>query len=138
MKDLKTSLGSGYLREKLASCGVYAIIASEGYEPKFLSGDEVNKRGKRRVIDPKPIGELKRKWVEGAEALYIGCAGERSRRHLRGRLRALNTHFEGRAGKTGPHRGGEIIWQLGGSEEFRCRLSQPVSHQNPRGWNRSC
>lgn len=130
VKDLRMGLKSSDLREELASCGVYAIVASEDYEPKFLSGDEVNKE-KIKVRKHKSIDELKRKWVEGTEVLYIGCAGVK-RRSLRKRLRDLVTHFEGRTTEKGPHKGGEIIWQLEGSEEFQVLIKPTGGPPEPK------
>jgi len=102
--------------EKLASCGVYAITTPEGYQAGFVSPDIASER--ENVIRPWSLEELREKWVESVDIVYYGLAGSRFFRPLKKRLRSLIRHGSGRTTDRGPHKGGEILWQLVGYEGF--------------------
>lgn len=64
------------------------------------------------------MARLEGKWAPDAEVVYIGCAVTRSPRTLRIRIRDLVRHGAGKTTDRRPHRGGEIVWQLDGYEDF--------------------
>lgn len=114
MQDL---LDRGVPRDPgLRQCGVYAVVTPPGYEPAFVPPEEARKRG--NVLRPWPVEKLRGKWVPSAETVYIGVAGVRSPRTLADRLRDLVRHASGKTGRNGPHKGGEILWQLEGFRTF--------------------
>lgn len=86
--------------------GVY-ILSSMQAEPVFMNPDGVN-----NVIRPWSLERLEAKWVTGADVVYIGLAGSRTPRSLRQRLGDLLRHANGQISNNGPHKGGEILWQL--------------------------
>lgn len=57
------------------------------------------------------VDDLKRKWVEGTQIIYIGKTDS----SLRTRIRAYINFGKG---KDSPHRGGRAIWQLADSDKF--------------------
>ncbi len=71
------------------------------------------------VINPWSLDRLRDRWLEGIELIYIGCAGATaSSRNLSKRLRDLLRHGAGLISTTGPHKGGERLWQCVGWESF--------------------
>jgi hypothetical protein len=97
----------------LDACGVYAIFAPLNWSPRWRSGRLTN------VITPWPVERLRDRWVEDVELVYIGCAGRtKSSRILRKRLEDLLKHGAGSITSSGPHKGGERIWQCVGWEKF--------------------
>lgn len=101
---------------ELESCGIYAIAVAEGYRAGFVSPDVASEKG--NVIRPWSLEELREKWVESVDIVYYGLAGSRSFRPLKKRLRSLIRHGSGHTTDRGPHKGGEILWQLIGYERF--------------------
>ncbi len=116
--------------EQLASCGLYAITTPSDYTPDFIDPNEAAIC--RNVINPAEIPYLQKKWVEGTEVIYIGLAGRRNPRTLRKRLRDLLQHGKGKTTESGPHKGGEILWQLVGSEEFELWILATEDPPYPR------
>jgi len=103
--------------EELNQCGVYAVVCSPTYTPSFIGTDKA--RRNHNVIRPWSLEKLEEKWVFGVEVLYLGKAGtDINRRTLRKRLSELIRHSQGKTTKQGPHRGGELLWQLKGYESF--------------------
>lgn len=104
--------------EELSRRGVYAVVCSPTYRPSFIGLDET--RRNRSVIMPWTLEKLKKKWVPGAEILYLGKAsGTGAKKHtLRKRLTELIRHSMGKTTKHGPHKGGELLWQLRGHNDF--------------------
>jgi hypothetical protein len=102
--------------DKLTQCGIYAISIPNAYSPDYYTPKEVELRG--NVINPWTIENLKRKWVQGSELIYYGLAGKNSFRSLNDRLNDLLRHGNGNISTTGPHKGGEILWQLKNYEDF--------------------
>lgn len=100
----------------LRNCGVYAVVTPPGYEPAFVPPEVARERG--NVLRPWPVERLRDKWVARAETVYIGIAGVRTPRALAERLTELARHASGRTGRNGPHKGGEILWQLESFEAF--------------------
>ena len=101
----------------LSQCGVYVVVADSTYRPQFIEPNYARLNG--NVIAPWSTSRLGAKWVPDSEVLYIGCAGTRSFRTLCQRLRDLLSHDNGNTTDRGPHKGGEILWQLRGYEYFR-------------------
>ena len=90
----------------LQSPGVYALACPDGYKHSFLELQETCKRN--NVINLWCIQRLEAKWVDGVEVVYFGQAG----RQLKERLGELKKHSLGHTSDRGPHKGGEIVWQL--------------------------
>ncbi len=104
--------------EELSQLGVYAVVCSPTYRPSFISPDKA--RRDRSVIMPWSLEKLKKKWVPEVEVLYLGKAsGSGAKKHtLRKRLTELVRHSMGKTTKHGPHKGGELLWQLRGYADF--------------------
>ena len=119
----------------LNECGVYLVCDSSGSEPVFIPPEEA--RETRNVIRPWPVSRLEGKWVDAAEILYIGLAGAQSSRALRKRLRDLCRHANGHTTDRGPHRGGEILWQLRGYEQLLICWHPTAHPPAPRNLERS-
>ncbi|GIK61361.1 MAG: hypothetical protein D8M26_12200 [Ignavibacteriae bacterium] len=102
--------------ETLNACGVYSMVKPVNYNPEYFSPSEAKDNG--NVIAPWDIERLTRKWVDDADILYYGLAGANSPRSLKSRLKDLVNHSMGFVTDRGPHKGGEIIWQLSGYENF--------------------
>ena len=100
---------------ELNPCGIYAISLPNGYQVDFLSLADVD--NKNNVRRPWSLKRLKSKWVENAEIIYYGLAGQKNFRSLEMRLGDLIGHGSGKS-KSWPHDGGEIMWQLDGFESF--------------------
>jgi hypothetical protein len=89
--------------------GAYVVVRCDDTRPRFLSE---SKGGHWKNKDPKASREeLKKKWVEGTDLLYIGKAD----RSLRERISCLVRFSNGR--RCG-HWGGRYLWQVGGCEQF--------------------
>ncbi len=101
---------------ELSYCGVYAITKPENYDPSYFSVEEAKLNG--NVIRPWDLDKLSKKWVDDADILYYGLAGANSFRSLKSRLKDLINHSKSLVTDRGPHKGGEIIWQLKGYENF--------------------
>lgn len=114
----------------LKKCGIYAIIIPESYQLEFISLEEVIKNN--NVIEPLPIEHLEEKWVSNVEIVYYGLAGKKSSRSLISRLDDLLRHGQGKTTDRGPHKGGEILWQLEGYESFRIWIRSTSDPPIPR------
>lgn len=97
------------IQPELKSCGLYAITVTNRFNIEFIPPEEC--KGKN-VINPWPVNRLKDKWVEDADVVYYGIAGSKSFRSLYDRLDDLVEHGRGNISDRGPHKGGEILWQL--------------------------
>lgn len=103
--------------EELNQRGVYAVICLPNYIPVFIDPDKTRKN--HNVIIPWSLEKLQKKWVFGVEALYFGVAGTDVKKcTLRKRITELIRHSQGKTTRQGPHRGGELLWQLKGYENF--------------------
>jgi hypothetical protein len=103
--------------EELSQRGVYAVVCSHTYTPSFIGPDKVRKN--HNVIMPWSLEKLEKKWVPGVDVLYFGKAGtDTKKRTLRKRLSELIRHSMGKTTKQGPHKGGELLWQLRGYMDF--------------------
>jgi hypothetical protein len=102
--------------KKLDNCGIYAISIPLEYLPYYYSPEEIINRG--NIINPWTIEKLKSKWVANGEIVYYGLAGKKSFRSLNERLDDLLRHGNGKISSSGPHKGGEILWQLKNYETF--------------------
>jgi hypothetical protein len=115
---------------ELNSSGIYAITKSDGYQPAFLTPDETKING--NVIYPWEVERLSDKWLEDVDVLYYGLAGATSSRSLKSRLTDLLNHSKGLITDRGPHKGGEIIWQLKGYENFEIWIMPTGNPPEPR------
>jgi hypothetical protein len=118
--------------EKLNLCGIYAISIPKGYLPKYYSPEEANKRG--NVIKPWTVEKLKNKWVKNSDIVYYGLAGKKSFRSLNERLGDLLRHGNGKISTSGPHKGGEILWQLKNYERFELWILPTSEPPEPRNY----
>jgi len=110
-------IASGLPRDDaLQDCGVYAIVAPSHYTPRYVPPDAAVVA--RNVIRPWAGEMLAGKWVVGAAVVYYGVAGRLDPRSLRKRLYDLIRHAAGKTTDRGPHKGGEIVWQLKGYKDF--------------------
>ncbi len=100
----------------LNSSGIYKVLTPPDYT--FNLKSELEVLSSNNVISPWPTSKLQEKWVENTTVIYIGLAGARAPRSLRKRLSDLLRHGRGNTTDRGPHRGGEIMWQLFGYEQF--------------------
>jgi len=116
--------------EKLNLCGIYAISIPHDYFPEYYSPDETKKRG--NVIKPWTIEKLKIKWVLSSDLVYYGLAGKTSFRSLKERLGDLLRHGNGKISTSGPHKGGEILWQLKNYEIFELWMLPTGEPPEPR------
>jgi hypothetical protein len=98
----------------LGSAGVYAVFAPLDWTPTWKT------RGRfANVINPWPLGRLCERWIEDVELIYIGCAGATSSsRTLHKRIDDLLKHGGGKISASGPHKGGERLWQCIGWDVF--------------------
>lgn len=115
---------------ELNSSGLYSIVCSEDFNPAFYTPEYIKK--KKNVISPWPEEKLKNKWISRSEILYYGIAGAHSPRSLKKRLNDLLNHCCGKTTDRGPHKGGEIIWQLQGYENFEIWILPVPFEQSPR------
>ena len=114
----------------LNHCGIYRISIPHGYKPEYISQKDA--AASHNVISPWPEERLMAKWVSDAEIIYIGLAGDRSLRTLRERLIDLIRHASGQTSDRGPHRGGEILWQLRNFCTFSIDVSPTSGPPVPR------
>lgn len=114
----------------LSQCGIYVITFPQGYVPEFIDKDEAKAVG--NVIRPWSIDRLQDKWVPDTIVGYIGLAGRRQPRTLSERLGDLRRHASGKTTGNGPHKGGEIIWQLKGHMEFNIWVCPTGMPPTPR------
>ena len=101
------SLRATRLAEVPQAPGVYLILVPDGTAPTFLARSPAgHSKGRNPTVTD---AALRRAWVPGARAIYIGKAAT----SLRIRLRAYLAHGAGRAAG---HWGGRFIWQLTGAD----------------------
>ncbi len=115
--------------------GVYAVLTSQRCGPRFHSLKEA--RHNRNVIKPSIPERLNMRWVEDASVLYFGAAGVRSHRTLRERLNQMRNHCLGKTTDRGPHKGGEILWQVRGHQSFEVLALPTGEAPITRVWERS-
>jgi hypothetical protein len=115
---------------RLNYCGVYKLTVSPGYVPRFIHPDKT--RAAKNVIKPWDVERLKSKWVLKTDIVYIGLAGSRTPMSLRKRLDELLKHASGLTTDRGPHKGGEIVWQLRDYHQFHLWAAQTDDPPIPR------
>ncbi|MGH2941410.1 MAG: hypothetical protein ACRDLN_01350 [Solirubrobacteraceae bacterium] len=100
--------------QDLLTAGVYAVFAPIGWSPNWKT------RGRfPNVINPWSLAQLRGRWIDDVELIYIGCAGATaSSRTLYKRIGDLLKHGAGQVSTNGPHKGGERVWQCIGWENF--------------------
>lgn len=116
--------------DELNSPGIYAISKPNDYQPKYFDSNETKLIG--NVIRPWGLVELSEKWIDDSEILYYGLAGAYTPRTLNSRLTDLINHSKGLISDRGPHKGGEIIWQLKGYENFEIWILATGNPPEPR------
>jgi len=114
----------------LTKNGVYSITCPEDYKPLYVDYSQAQEQG--NVIKPWGKYALASKWVEKATILYFGLAGRTNPRSLAIRLSELLKHGNGNITKSGPHKGGEILWQLKGYETFFLWIKSTPDPPAPR------
>jgi len=119
-------------KEKLNCCGIYAISIPNDYSPEYYTPNEARIRG--NVIKPWTVEKLKNKWVKNSELVYYGLAGKKSFRSLNDRLGDLLRHGNGKISTSGPHKGGEILWQLKNYERFELWILPTGEPPEPRNY----
>ncbi len=129
IRELRKNLPkSGELNQR----GIYAVVCSPTYKPTFIDPDKA--RENCNVIIPWSLEKLQKKWVSGVEVLYFGKAGtDINHQSLRKRITELIRHSQGKTTKQGPHKGGELLWQLKGYEGFEVGLyptDEPDKEEN--------
>jgi hypothetical protein len=109
-----SQLASGESRRAIpATSGVYVVFRESATRPRFRS---LSPAGWFKGRDPSlPADILRRKWVAGANVVYIGMSGEGARAGLRNRIRSLVRFGTGHA--TG-HAGGRALWHLPDSDDL--------------------
>lgn len=128
---LSTIISNGFPKvEELKSCGIYAITKPTDYVLDYYTPEEAKVNG--NVISPWSLEKLGTKWVENSDILYYGLAGANSPRLLKSRLTDLINHCKGLITDRGPHKGGEIIWQLKGYENFEIWILSTGNPPKPR------
>jgi len=116
----------------LAHSGVYAVLRSGEAKHSFYS--KATARRQRNVINPLSLQELDSLWVPEVQVLYFGAAGVKSYRTLGQRLTQMRRHCKGGITDRGPHKGGEILWQVRGYESFEILALPTEGAPIPRGW----
>lgn len=103
--DLKNPGGCILIPDRM---GVYVVVREDTDIPAFLAQGT---GGFFKGQDPAlPLEEMVRKWVSGAQVVYIGKAGgSSSKATLHSRLKQ---YMDFGCGKPAAHRGGRMIWQL--------------------------
>lgn len=100
---------------ELNQCGLYSITIPSDYKVDFIPPDNCMDYN---VINPWSVSKLTDKWVNNVDIVYYGIAGKQSQRSLQKRLTDLKKHGSGKITDRGPHKGGEILWQLKQYESF--------------------
>ena len=101
--------------QDLVNPGVYAVFAPTDWIPTWNTDGPL-----ANVINPWSLTQLRPRWIEDVELIYIGCAGATtSSRSLHKRISDLLKHAAGQTSTSGPHKGGERLWQCVGWESFK-------------------
>ena len=116
--------------DELTESGVYSIVKPNDYKPAYFNQEEAKSNG--NVIHPWEVEKLSNKWVDDVDIFYYGLAGANSPRSLKSRLNDLIKHSMGFITDRGPHKGGEIIWQLKGYENFEVWILPTGNPPEPR------
>ncbi|KAF0151180.1 MAG: hypothetical protein FD143_2119 [Ignavibacteria bacterium] len=101
---------------KLKSPGLYAVTLPGNYIYNLLDEQAISKNN--NVVNPWETEKLNNKWISNVDVIYYGLAGSNSPRSLKSRLQDFIDHASGKTTDRGPHRGGEIIFQLCDWEMF--------------------
>jgi hypothetical protein len=104
------------VQDTIRKQGVYAVTVPEVYEVNFISRESA--LSNKNVINPWTIQQLRNKWISDVQIVYFGIAGDNSDRTFCDRLGDLLNHASGKITSSGPHKGGEILWQLVGWKHF--------------------
>lgn len=95
--------------------GLFAVLAPEGFQPRFLRKSTAGVFKKR---DPSlPEAALAAEWVDTAAVLYLGKAGPGSKGN-RGLRRQIQEFLDFGQGKPPGHWDGRLVWQLADAEKL--------------------
>lgn len=95
--------------------GLFAVLAPEGFQPRFLKKSTA---GVFKKKDPSlPEAALAAEWVDTAAALYLGKAGPGSKGN-RGLRRQIQEFLDFGQGKPPGHWDGRLVWQLADAEKL--------------------
>ena len=95
--------------------GLFAVLAPEGFQPRFL---KTSTAGVFKKKDPSlPKAALAAEWVDSAAVLYLGKAGPGSKGN-RGLRRQIQEFLDFGQGKPPGHWDGRLIWQLADAEKL--------------------
>lgn len=119
---------------KLNSPGLYAVTLPDNYIYKLLEEQTISTNN--NVIKPWTTEKLNNKWIPDVEVIYYGLAGSNSPRSLKSRLQDFLEHASGKTTDRGPHRGGEIIFQLKNWETFSIWILPTGNPPEPRNLER--
>jgi len=125
--SLAVTFSANNSQDEPLSVVINILTKPTNYEPEFINPEEATSNG--NVINPWEVEKLEKKWVENVDVVYFWIAGIRSNRSLKRRLKDLLKHGNGQTTDRGPHKGGEIFWQLKGSQNFSLWIL-PI--KNPR------
>jgi len=108
--------------------GIFAVVAPQGFEPRFLNRSTAGTfKKKNPTLKP---DQLANEWVEHSEVLYIGKAGAGSQGN-RGLRRQIQEFVDFGHGKPPGHWDGRLIWQLAGSSKLLIAWKElPVEELN--------
>lgn len=108
--------------------GIFALLAPEGFQPRFLRKSTAGVFKKKDPSLPERV--LAAEWVDDAAVLYIGKAGPGSKGN-RGLRRQIQEFLDFGQGKPPGHWDGRLIWQLADAGELLIAWKElPVEYLN--------
>lgn len=106
--------------------GLFAVLAPDGFQPRFLPKSPA---GKFKKKDPTlPASVLAAEWVPDAAVLYLGKAGPGSKGN-RGLRRQVQEFVDFGSGKPPGHWDGRLIWQLADAGSLIMAWKELPAHQ---------
>ena len=106
--------------------GIFAVLAPEGFQPRFLRKSTAGVFKKKDPSLPEPA--LAAEWVDTAVVLYLGKAGPGSKGN-RGLRRQVQEFLDFGQGKPPGHWDGRLVWQLADAEKLLIAWKElPAEH----------